>query len=396
MSGSEERQFDRYLRGDLTPAEARELARKALDSPALFEELTLAAVGIHGTNLEPSAGRPANIARFPRRFRTISIAAAAAAALAVAAYLWKQAPSTGQPVHAPQQPVLTASLDPAAGEPTLLAPDLSSTPARATTVFRSADSDTRAPQPEGTVIVLDNLTATVSLGAIDGLEKGIQLEVSRGASKQPIGRIEIETVFRDRARATILSGTSIHPQDRVQASPPVYLAAVLDRVESLASRGDLAGARKTAREALNWSDRNSVSPGATRQILARLGSFDYQSGDITAAVADYRSVIENFNSPPAANPAERARVLNDLGVLLLMGGDATEAEAQFRQLTPSAAEALNNLGVSAEVSGDRQAAKALYARALSALDSSPIASPSDRRAIQTNLARVSGATHENR
>src|SRR5438067_13759007 len=36
--------IDRYVRGELNPAEARALAQKSLDNPELFEELTSAAL----------------------------------------------------------------------------------------------------------------------------------------------------------------------------------------------------------------------------------------------------------------------------------------------------------------------------------------------------------------
>ena len=39
-----EGQMDRFARGELSPAESRELARKALESPELFEELTSTAI----------------------------------------------------------------------------------------------------------------------------------------------------------------------------------------------------------------------------------------------------------------------------------------------------------------------------------------------------------------
>ena len=35
---------DRFARGELSPAESRDLARKALDDPELFDELTYTAV----------------------------------------------------------------------------------------------------------------------------------------------------------------------------------------------------------------------------------------------------------------------------------------------------------------------------------------------------------------
>lgn len=392
MPDSHEPQFDRYLQGTLTSGAARELAQKALDSPALFEELSLAAVAIHGAGQAPSAQGLANAATFPRRSWTIAFAAAAAGIAIIAAYVSIRAPRPDDLALIPRPATSTASLNPSAGKPILLAGDLTSTSAGATTVFRSAETDSRAPQPSGAVVELDNLTAIVSLGSIDGLQKGTELEVFRGASREPIGRITIDTVFRDRARGTIASGTAIQPKDRVQPSPSVYLGALLEHMNSLASRGDPGSARKGAREALTWAHQNSVSPGATRPILVRLGALDYQAGDLSAAEADYRAAIQSFNSPPAVT--DQSQILNSLGTLLLLRGDTAGADAQFRQVTPPGAQVLNNLGVSAELRGDKRAAESFYRQALRAEDSQ-LAS-TGRQNIEVNLARVSGAAHENR
>lgn len=128
--------------------------------------------------------------------------------------------------------------------------------------------------------------------------------------------------------------------------------------------------------------------------MARLGALDYQAGDLNAAEADYRAAIQIFNAPPAATATDQSRILNSLGALLLLRGDAAGADAQFRQVTPPGAQVLNNLGVSAELRGDKRAAESFYRQALQAEDSQ-LAS-SGRQNIEVNLARVSGAAHENR
>src|SRR5262245_20520425 len=75
--------MDRYLRGDMTPAEARELAQQALNAPELFEELTYSALAKSAlsTRSIPRSG----IRLLPQRARWIGAGTAAAAALVVAA-----------------------------------------------------------------------------------------------------------------------------------------------------------------------------------------------------------------------------------------------------------------------------------------------------------------------
>jgi hypothetical protein len=400
-----EPQMDRYLRGDLSPTDARALAQTALDRPDLFEELTLAAVATHGLAAQPATDplesyvsghlaplaqrelaqaaltdgelfdalvvhaavekgfeRP-KVVRFPRKAWAVVIAAIAAAVVAVAIYL--RPPALETTLHA-----TSASLDPTAGKPILLARDLSPNPTSdaAAPVFRSAEAGSRAPRPEGSVVATDNFIITVNLGSLDGLAKGTRLEVFHG--KQPMGTLEVTTVFRDRARGLIPAGVSIQANDIVRPPASVYDGAVLEQMNA-----DPANARKLGRAAL--------AAGPNQKILDRLAQLDYQSGDTKSAEQDYQSIIDNFNSPPEA--------LNNLGVLNLLSGDTAQAEAKFHALHD--ARALNNLGVAAELRGDKTTAHASYREALRALEDSS-SSPRDRQTIEANLARLAGAAHD--
>src|SRR5437016_11750673 len=72
--------IDRYVRGELTAAEARQLAQESLDSPELFEELTYSALA--KSALVARAVPDGKVVRFPRKTRFV-IAGATAAAAAV-------------------------------------------------------------------------------------------------------------------------------------------------------------------------------------------------------------------------------------------------------------------------------------------------------------------------
>src|SRR5947209_3959640 len=77
-------QIDRYVRGELSPAEARALAQKCLDDPELFEDLT--SVALTKSALDSPSIRKrlklqnsgARAVRFPRVWAAVAAAVAAA------------------------------------------------------------------------------------------------------------------------------------------------------------------------------------------------------------------------------------------------------------------------------------------------------------------------------
>src|SRR6201995_3463084 len=73
--------IDRYVRGELNPAEARELAQASLDSPELFDELTdsaLAKAALYSVPL-PAA----RLVRFPKKGWFVIAGVGAAALLLI-------------------------------------------------------------------------------------------------------------------------------------------------------------------------------------------------------------------------------------------------------------------------------------------------------------------------
>ncbi len=462
MADWPEEQVERYVQGSLSPAEARALAQSALDQPELFEDLTFRAVAkaglagqgdealtlyvsgklppeaqrelaqaaleneelfdalaAHGA-VERSLGDPAvrsalsdlsvpsvKVAVFPRRSRAIAIVGSIAAAVALLAVYVVRSGSVSKDAAngnppASHRPALTPGLDPTTGEPVLLARELAPRRDGSSPVFRSAAPDSRAPRASGSIVSLDNLLATVDLGSLDGLAKDVELQVFRGASTQPIGRLIVETVFRERARARIASGQGLREQDQVRSGASVYLGAVEQQIDALADQSDVAKARAVAREALAWADANSVAAGAKRNILERLGALDYQARDTAAAEQHYRSAIAAFDSPPAASASERSSTLNSLGVVYLLAGDLAQAESSFTEArggNPAAVsdvQSLNNLGVVAELRGDTRKAETLYSDAMRALQNASGKSAQDRQAVEANIARLAkrgGAQH---
>ena len=164
-------------------------------------------------------------------------------------------------------------------------------------------------------------------------------------------------------------------------------------MDSLADRGDLAGARKIARDAVAWANSNQIALAEQRKILERLAPLDFKNGDPNAAEQDYQSIAASFNSPPPPRTSEQDQVFNAWGALLILRGDSAQAETKFRQTHD--AQGLNNAGVLAELRGQTANAQALYEAAVRILDKSSATSPRDRQTIEANLARLTKGAHEN-
>lgn len=334
MNADTEDRVDRYRRGELTPAEARQLAQESLESPELFDELACSALAKAAVAPPPAATR--------RRSRFLlpgSIAAAIAAFLAL--YWFRAVPS--KPARPPMQPSLASSAAP--GQPILLASDLEPQPGQdASPVFRGVETAARAPRPEGAILAIEDGEATVDLGSLDGIAKGTALEVMRGPA--PSARVIVTTVFRERARGRIEGGGASLRQ-RVRVPAAVYANA-----------------------------------------LAALAAIEYRGGAHPAAEAHYQAAADALSAAPETAANQLPSVLNNLAVLRILRGDHAAAEANLTTAlakSPASdivhARAANNLGVLAELRGDRQRAASLYQDA--------IRSPAGEQSIiGKNLARV--------
>lgn len=324
MSEILERKMDRYLRGELTPAEARELAQAALSDSELFD--ALAAHGAVEQSLkEPdfcaAQNGPAKVVQFPRRAWRLAIGAVAAAIAVFALYVSSRSQSR------PKQTASVNSQLPAVEKPLLISNDFAPPSNPDAPVFRNAAPDTRAPQPEGAIVAQDNLLVTINLGSSDGLSKGMELDVFRAGSTIPTGRLEALTIFRDRSRARVVSGAA-HERDRVRAEPSVYLNAILEHMGSN---------RELGRTAAQWAFSNGVAPAAMRPLLDRLAPLDYQAGDLAAADQDYHQLLDS-----APMPDDRAEALNNLGAIAESRGEISTAQAFYQDALRTAAKSTRN------------------------------------------------------
>ena len=339
-----EDRIDRYVRGELTAAEARALAQESLDSPELFDELTFSAVAKKALPARFPAQN--NVVRFPRKARFAAALAAVAATVVVVSFYAVRSPREIPPL----KPALASSAKP--GQPILLASNVESQP---DTVFRGAEASSRAPSPSGSIVSIEDGLATISLGALDSVAKGAELQIFRDErSAEPIGRLVVTTVFRERARGRILNGRGIRVNDQVRVSDAIHVNALLEQVDGLSGRGDKDAARTMAEKALQWAESKNVPQEEKRKVQERLAALE-----------------------------------NDRAVLSILGGNYAAADAPLNRAASFAyGRSLNNLGVLAELRGDRRKAEALYADALRAFETAPA---QERQAVEENLARVKGS-----
>ena len=184
-------QIDRYVRGELSPAEARELAQASLDSPELFEELSDSALAKAALCSRPLPSD--KVVRFPRK-AWIAVAGVAAAVVLISLAVVRP----GRTANPHLSPVLSFSA--AHGQPVLLAGGLQPVQTGAP-VFRSPQTDSRAPQTAGSIVSIEDGVATIDLGSLDGLARDSVLQVFHAERPaETIARLQVTSVFRERAR----------------------------------------------------------------------------------------------------------------------------------------------------------------------------------------------------
>jgi len=352
----------RYVSGRLSPIEERKLAREALNNEQLFDALATHATVENA--LDDATFRNAVSKRPRSNVRIFAIVGSIAAAIALFTFYSKSPAPTPKSAPTTAHVTLKPTLDPSAnGQPILLASQLRPG-AASTPIFRGSEPESRPPQQRGSILAIEEKLPTVNLGSLDGLAKGDELRVVRNG--QPLGRMIVTTIFRDRARGRIVAGETIRVGDEVRTDDSVYLSAVLQQVDALTTRGDLKKALDLAEKAQQLAKNG--------KLLERIAALEYQTGAVDAALQHYE----------AAAPQEPA-ALNSLAVLYLLRGDYQGAEARLNQAGKLNAETLNNLGVAAELRGDFQKAAQYYGEALRA-------SPGEfQKSVNANLARVKGS-----
>jgi hypothetical protein len=335
----------RYARGDLTAAEARNLAQASLDSPELFDELTDSALAKAGFFSRRRHIGPDAKASAPRKTWFVIASLAAAALLISAMFIrpWR----TTQP-HLP--PVL--DLNSAYGQPVLLASGLQPT---LPPVFRGSQEDRRAPRIAGSIVAIEDGQAFNDLGSVDGLAASTDLQVfSDDRSTQPLGRLRVTTVFRQRARGRSVDGKQLRAGNCVRIDDSAHMDALLDYVAAYYNGGEADAAQKIAEQSSRWVETANISS-------------DKQSA-----------------------------WWNQLAVLRMLRGDYAGAEAPLSRaaLSPKSGlpymRSMNNLGVMAELRADRGTAESRYAAALQALAGGVSSPEQERRAVEANLARLRG------
>jgi hypothetical protein len=254
---------DRFARGEISPAESRELAQRALSDHELFDELTAVAIARHG--IAPNRKR----LLWPR----IAILSAAAAVIlgVVLEGPWRNS----QP--AKPNAAVTAP-------PILLARASDSNPA----TFRGADTGSREPRATGSIESIAAGIATIDLGSLDGLAKDSEVDLIH--SGKTISSIKLTTVFRDHARGEIASGSPARAKDQVRVLPAARMRASLDQIDAALARGEPDKAMGIAQQA-SFEGFDVVSSNA--EDLNNAGVIAELHGDTSKAIDLYQRASQS-------------------------------------------------------------------------------------------------------
>ncbi len=393
--------LDRYTAGDLPVEEERALARAALDDPQLFDALmtagaTRAALDREGT--QDGVFGAAGAAAPARSFWRAPVRAAAfalAAAVLIFAVFYPRARNGGRavPAEAATSPGSSSAAVPSVSlpAPVVLSARLEDFATTPSSEFRSPHTVSRPPRTEGRVsLASQGADVVVPLGSLDGITQGSKLQIVRGSSREPVGRLTITTVFREQSRGRVDPHATVRQGDVALVPSQVLVAALHQQMVALAAAGDIAGARQAATRALPLADQPGVAVEDKRGVLALAGAIDRRAGQSADAVGHLRAAVDLLSTTPAVPAAVRAAVLNEFGAALLDVRRPAEAErvlAEAQQMSSGSTTSRieNNRGAAAAQRGDRPAAERWYRAALNGMAGAS-ASSEERRAIEKNLS----------
>ena len=279
-----ENMLDRFARGELSPAESRELAQKALGDDDLFDELTSTAIARGGL-----ATRKRKPMAWPR---IVAFAAAAAVIVAVALYL----PKRNAPPAKPDVAIVAA--------PILLARNADSTPE----AYRGAASESREPRTTGSIESIAGAIATIDLGSVDGLAKDAEVDVVRDG--EGIGKVRLTVVFRDHSRGDLAGAVPARAKDQVRVPPVARLRANLDRIEAAIAHGEGEKAMSIARQA---------SVEGFDADLSRAEDWN-NAGVIAELHGDRMKALDFYQRASQLNPSAEERLATEKNLRRVRGG----------------------------------------------------------------------------
>jgi Flp pilus assembly protein TadD len=402
MAGTPDELLDRYLSGEASPQEERDLVQAALDDPELFDLLTTAGLVNGALRVEAAASTTLHTPRPNTRRNSFLVGAGLAAAAAVATAVMVSVMRPREVIESPPTATSTPggavssqrATEIAVNTPPVFLSALLSGGTTAQTEFRAATAPDRLPKEVGMIVSSTAGIVEVDLGAVDGLSNGSLLTVVGGPGvAPPVARLTVTTVFRDRARGQIPTGVSLPAKTRVKVDAGDHLLALSEQIGARISRGETDAAQRLASQALPIAQSAATRGDARRAALTQLAALAHRTGDTAAAERHLDAAAEAFENPPAASPSERAEILNALGLAAAARGDLASAEnslTRAQAVAPGsstvAVQIANNLGAVAALRGDRARAESFYQAAQTLADAT--ADRNLRPAVDKNLANL--------
>ena len=135
-----------------------------------------------------------------------------------------------------------------------------------------------------------------------------------------VGHLTVRSTSLERERGRAVAAGTVRVGDRVQVAPSVYLSALSAQVAASIAGDDLRAARSLAERAVTMVESADLPADSRRAALAQLGAVEYRVQAFAEAERSYRSAQASLDTAPPASAQERARILNELGAVLIARG----------------------------------------------------------------------------
>ena len=271
--------IDRYLRGEASAEEERDLVRQSMHDPELFDLLATVSQAEATMRREPY-GVQATSGRLSRRMVVVGVGCLLAASVLVFVLL-PQLRSGGATRTPESSNATTTSVTPplSATRPVFLSARLE-LPSVADTkrTYRTAGTARLLAKAHGTLVVGQGGVVMVDLGALDGLKPDDVLLIEAGATAAlPALRARVAAVYREESRLDVAASVGNDRQIRLDST--THLNALSDQINDGTVAGDAELVRAAASRASTVARDPTARADARRKVLVQLAALAKARGD---------------------------------------------------------------------------------------------------------------------